>query len=289
MRVSYPSQATTLPSTRSVLSIVALLLTQFLPSVESFWNTGRFHCRVCSLYRPASSIYNNLFARQSRDQWPELARNDNQSYWTTNWMAPIDKSDGILYKQSIFSKMEYDLIRSEISPLMTCLNVETTSSVACNRMGASLSPESETVRILRRGKLNQLVNKMTGADMELSIHVPVEIRTYEKKGAGMEWHVDDILYDPPQVEAVITLENDSDCITMWKEASGRILYRETDPNSVLLLRAGGPSHCVTPLKRGKRVIIKCAFAVKSATFLEGIHRDQFGSAKKVEKKRRRKH
>lgn len=36
-------------------------------------------------------------------------------------------------------------------------------------------------------------------------------------GAGMEWHVDDIIYEnTKQIEVVLTLENTSDCCTMWK-------------------------------------------------------------------------
>lgn len=33
----------------------------------------------------------------------------------------------------------------------------------------------------------------------------------------MEWHVDDIIYqDTKQIEVVLTLENTSDCCTMWR-------------------------------------------------------------------------
>jgi hypothetical protein len=170
---------------------------------------------------------------------------------------------------------------------MTRLNEET-SSIAQNRLGASLSPESETVRILREGSIGKLVQKVAGSEMELSSHLPVEIRTYEKTGAGMAWHEDDILYDPPQIEAVITLENNSDCQTLWKKPTGLIESKETDPNSVLLLKAGGPSHCVTSLKRGRRVILKCAYVANGSVFQDGVHKDQFGASKKKSKDRRKK-
>lgn len=99
----------------------------------------------------------------------------------------------------------------------------------------------------------------------------------------MAWHEDDVLYDPPQVEAVITMENSSDCVTMWKQ--GEVLKsRETDPNSVLLLEAGGPLHCVTSLKRGRRLILKCAYRASNATFRQGVHKDQFGTSKIRNKK-----
>jgi hypothetical protein len=103
----------------------------------------------------------------------------------------------------------------------------------------------------------------------------------------MAWHKDDILYDPPQVEAVVTIENSSNCVTMW-ERGEQLASQETDPNSVLLLQAGagGPLHCVTSLKRGRRVILKCAFASSDASFQEGIHKDQFGESKTRKKKRK---
>lgn len=49
----------------------------------------------------------------------------------------------------------------------------------------------------------------------MDIHV--QIRIYEKTGAGMEWHLDDIIYEnTKQIEVVFTLENTSDCCTMWR-------------------------------------------------------------------------
>jgi hypothetical protein len=99
----------------------------------------------------------------------------------------------------------------------------------------------------------------------------------------MTWHVDDILYDPtPQIEIVFTVENTSDCKTMWKTKKRKLLsssdtadgneeyetkWVETEPNSVLFIQAGGPEHCVTSLNYGKRIIIKCAYAATNS-----IHR-----------------
>lgn len=103
----------------------------------------------------------------------------------------------------------------------------------------------------------------------------------------MDWHVDDVLYDPPQVEVVYTFENTSDCTTRWKQGDGQTILKETDRNSVLVFRAGGAPHCVTPLKRGRRVIIKCAFVSKGAEFLEESLVTQFATKKKKKQRRRR--
>mmetsp|Transcript_15418 Transcript_15418/g.35423 ORF Transcript_15418/g.35423 Transcript_15418/m.35423 type:complete len:109 (+) Transcript_15418:502-828(+) len=106
----------------------------------------------------------------------------------------------------------------------------------------------------------------------------------------MEWHVDDVLYNPPQVEVVWTLENTSDCQTMWKNEKGAICSIETDPNSLLLLEAGGAPHAVSSLSNGKRVIIKCAYALNGATFQKEKFVSQFGNKRKslVKHKRRKK-
>jgi hypothetical protein len=206
--------------------------------------------------------------------------------YTSN--PPLEKSGGVLYRQSILTNEEYSAIQKEVLSLMTQLNDETTSSVAQNRLGASLSQDSESVRILQEGSLCKFVQRMTGdSTMVLSSNLPVEVRVYEKFGAAMAWHEDDVLYDPPQVEAVVTLENNSDCVTMWKNGE-QVETQETDPNSVVLFKAGGPLHCVTSLKRGRRVILKVAYASSEASFREGIHKDQFGASKKKGKKKRSK-
>jgi hypothetical protein len=80
----------------------------------------------------------------------------------------------------------------------------------------------------------------------------------------MAWHQDDVLYDPPQLEVVYTVENTSDCATRWRDRDGREHAVETDPNSVLALAAGGAYHCVTGLRFGRRVIVKMAYTLPGA-------------------------
>jgi hypothetical protein len=200
----------------------------------------------------------------------------------------IDKSGGVLYRTSVFTKDEYAKIAEEIASFSSKLHQETASSVAKYRLGTSLPPDSVTFQAFQDGSLSRLVEQVAGSNYVLSPHIPVEIRVYEKSGACMAWHVDDVLYDPPQLEVVWTLENTSDCVTMWKEPDGSVRSVETDRNSVLLLSAGGPSHCVTSLKRGQRTIVKCAYVQKGASYQEGIQANQFGSSKrkKVRKQKR---
>ena len=96
----------------------------------------------------------------------------------------------------------------------------------------------------------------------------------------MNWHVDDIIYtDTKQIEVVFTLENTSDCCTMWKphdqpilasnptqdhdlalgsdasERHGENRYRvesvQTTPNSAIIIKAGSVEHKVSPLTYGR--------------------------------------
>jgi hypothetical protein len=203
--------------------------------------------------------------------------------------SPIEKSGAVLYKTSVFSRNEYSIIRKELASCTKHLQKEDVSSIAKNRLGMTLNPESAVVQVLREGSLRKFVQKSVGYECELSPNLPVELRTYEREGAGMTWHVDDVLYDPPQVEVVWTLENDSDCVTMWKDlVADEVRSIETEPNSAILLLAGGAPHCVTSLKRGKRVILKCAFVRKDSSFRQGLHKNQFqGKQMKKRTKKRR--
>lgn len=182
-------------------------------------------------------------------------------------VSVIDKAGGAIYRQSVLTDEELLLIKEDVSKASSHLHKEV-CTIAQNRVGASLPSCCDTVKILSNGSLCQLVRRVTGDDtMILSSNLQVQVRSYVLSGASMAWHVDDVLYDPPQIEVVFTVENNSDCVTMYKEGE-RLHSIETDPNSVLMLRAGGPLHCVTSLKRGRRVILKCAYTSEGATFLE---------------------
>ena len=86
----------------------------------------------------------------------------------------------------------------------------------------------------------------------------------------MEWHSDDILYNPPQIEVVLTLENNSDCCTMWKTANQSIQSVQTTPNSGLVLKSGGVEHKVSPLRLGRRIILKLAFVREDAVLMDDM-------------------
>ncbi len=216
----------------------------------------------------------------------------------------LEKAGGISYRQSVCTPEEMNAMKQELSLVMKRSLTKERSSIAQNRLGATLTRDqaSETIRILEDGSIFKLAQRLAEnpqgksderRKIELASEIPVEMRTYEQAGAAMAWHRDDIMYDPPQLELVFTVQNNSDCVTMWKmdpsdanESSGPIGNKEEDirsqethPNSSLLLLAGGPEHCVTSLKRGKRVILKCAYVYEGAKYVGEDDYHQFGKAK----------
>ena len=77
----------------------------------------------------------------------------------------------------------------------------------------------------------------------------------------MGWHRDLVLAAPPQTEHVLTLRNSSDAATCFERPGllGSFLpprCRESAPNSLLSVRAGGVRHAVLPGTRGSRTIVK---------------------------------
>eukprot|EP00316_Scyphosphaera_apsteinii_P024911 CAMPEP_0119315856 /NCGR_PEP_ID=MMETSP1333-20130426/37424_1 /TAXON_ID=418940 /ORGANISM="Scyphosphaera apsteinii, Strain RCC1455" /LENGTH=141 /DNA_ID=CAMNT_0007321335 /DNA_START=456 /DNA_END=881 /DNA_ORIENTATION=- len=118
---------------------------------------------------------------------------------------------------------------------------------------------------------------------------PVELRHYPAR-SGMPWHRDDVLYLPAQLEVILTLENTSDSLTEWRDANGQHEGIWTEPNSILLVRAGehGPLHRVTTIRRGERTILKFVFTVSDCkTDSFAVHLDSFPGRRVATRRTRR--
>ena len=96
---------------------------------------------------------------------------------------------------------------------------------------------------------------------------PVELRRYPR-GASMGWHKDESLYEEPQLECVLTLENTSDSETRWERADGTVASMWMPPNSLLVVKAEGASHGVTPVRAGDRLIAKYVLAAAPVAKLQ---------------------
>jgi hypothetical protein len=107
-----------------------------------------------------------------------------------------------------------------------------------------------------------------------------------RTGAGMEWHVDDLLYAPPQCELVLVLDNTSDSVTEFVDGEGTLHSEWTPPNSALLVRAGGARHRVQPLRRGERSIIKMVWAHEGSSREEERYHTHLDSMPGLRKRQR---
>jgi hypothetical protein len=218
--------------------------------------------------------------------------------------APRLLLNEIRYRRNIFSKQELQIIQEDLMQYLGKLEPETSSTVAHGRRGKVLPRDSPTVHMFQQGSLVNWINETTGqlhhphhfSTWQLRHEeVPVEIRSYEQSGAGMSWHTDDVLYTPhPQLEVVWTLENTSDCQTLYRTGqkdkssiTTAIESIQTENNSVLLVPAGGPEHCVTSLQRGKRIIVKGVYALQDCQLLPNAHVPQFHKEKSKKKRRKR--
>ena len=99
-----------------------------------------------------------------------------------------------------------------------------------------------------------IVKEKTHCNVTPCFEHPIEYRVYQQ-GSHMDWHKDDLLYAKPQLECVLTLENDSDSLTQYHTTYGTKSIH-TKPNSLLIVFGDGALHRVTPLNRGHRSIMK---------------------------------
>lgn len=117
----------------------------------------------------------------------------------------------------------------------------------------------------------------------------------------MEWHIDDVLYKPEQIEVVYTIDNVSDCMTLWhsqeqqqslvndEKQKSLIHSVQTTPNSAILIKAGSVMHKVSPLTVGKRTILKMAFVLESAVMDKSMMKHATHHNKPMKKKRKNDH
>ena len=65
--------------------------------------------------------------------------------------------------------------------------------------------------------------------------------------------------DKPQYEAVYTIRNNTDSLTEWIDDNNKIHSVWTKPNSIMIVKAQGYKHHVTPVNDGEREILKLIY------------------------------
>lgn len=101
---------------------------------------------------------------------------------------------------------------------------------------------------------------------------PIEHRFYPDDSQGMKWHKDTLLYEKPQYEAIFTITNESESKTQWRDKNGNLQELWTKPNSILVVKAQGYEHQVTPPVIGEREILKLIYT-QSKNVNENYHNE----------------
>ncbi|CAG9465559.1 unnamed protein product [Pedinophyceae sp. YPF-701] len=164
----------------------------------------------------------------------------------------------VVYLRNFLPRQEFEAVCAEVASLAARSLKPERNSIAEGRRGCYLPPDSPAVRALLSPDAIARIARKLGVPRGVRLRpsaFPAEVRRYPV-GAQMQWHVDELMYEEPQVELVLTVANSSDSLTEWREPDGAVESHRTEPNSVLALVAGGASHRVTPVRRGDRTIIK---------------------------------
>lgn len=154
---------------------------------------------------------------------------------------------GVTYIEDFFSDKDFNLIKSETSKFKNLLGRER-SECAHHRLGCHVPGDSP---------VNSLLQSINLGEGIFPSDVPVEYRVYGV-GSSMDWHSDTALYADPQYEMVYTIDNTTDSYTEWSD--GLMSHRiYTKPNSLLIVRANGARHRVSPVSWGERSILKFVY------------------------------
>lgn len=93
-----------------------------------------------------------------------------QSCHKKSHLAISFQEKGVLYRQSVLSRQEYDAVHADLQHLQLS---DEMASIAHNRIGAVVP--SITNQIFKEGGLSRLVQSIMGDDYELSSDIPVEV------------------------------------------------------------------------------------------------------------------
>ena len=114
-------------------------------------------------------------------------------------------SVGILYKPQFLSPSTLTSINKTYKTTYKHLLKPDKNSVAYGRTGCEIPLKSTLCSLLHSPNLTSKLRQLTDIpNLRPSLTVPPEIRRYAPKEiqTGMEWHVDDVLFEPPQIEGL---------------------------------------------------------------------------------------
>ncbi|CAM9345667.1 unnamed protein product [Discosporangium mesarthrocarpum] len=169
----------------------------------------------------------------------------------------FQENGGLIYLPRFLDYLEAMAVAQEAPALIRRATKEH-GSIARGRLVAEVPKESNIHRIFTGDQVKAALKSVAGEEEMFASGLPVELRLYPR-WSRMGWHYDDVLFARPQYEVIYTLENTSDSLTEWEDKSGARHAVSTEPNSLLVVKAGGPCrHRVTCVWQGRRVVIKAA-------------------------------
>ena len=167
----------------------------------------------------------------------------------------LKKSYGVTYIENFFSEDDFQIIIDECRQLNNNLKDEK-YNIAEGRKGTLIQKDNVISRLCNS---NIIKRKLKLPEHTFPADIPVEYRVYPI-GSYMDWHADTTLYAKPQYEIVFTVFNTSDSKTLWYDPKTlEVNTIQTKPNSVIIVRADDVKHCVTPITRGSRGILKFVY------------------------------
>ena len=133
------------------------------------------------------------------------------------------------------------------------------NDIAPGRQRVFVTKDSDISKIINSKRMNKIVRDLVGNKVQSASElIPIEVRKYPL-GSHMKWHRDELMHDSRQYECVLTIDNISDSITEYIDLFGVIHSIKTEPNSLMITRADGALHHVTPISYGSRTIIKFVY------------------------------
>lgn len=162
-----------------------------------------------------------------------------------------------LYVPEFLSPEDCRFVQEDLSRTVFCPE---NNPMAPGRRKFRVKPGSLTHKVFTSPQLTEWFGRIFGPVHPGAQHIPIEYREYPTGSAGMAWHVDTPLIGR-QIECVYTVENTSDSLTLYKDFLGRTHAQKTEPGSLIVVRAGGVEHAVTPVTTGRRTIVKFVFVV----------------------------
>jgi len=177
---------------------------------------------------------------------------DDKSIYIDDILSKYQENDKLIYIEDFLSKDDYHKI----------LSLDTDKSKFKNekyRLIKPLSPDNISYQIFYSDQIINALKQKLDNNKIMKSDFPIEHRIYPEDSKGMDWHVDTLMYDVPQYEVIYTIRNMSKSLTGWKDDDDKYHKIWTKPNSLLVVKAEGYGHHVTPPISGEREILKLIY------------------------------